>query len=216
MTKPVRSSILTRDRASGAALFRLALAPDGRVLPDVRAKALGRGTWIGVTRATLEIAIAKGNLKGALARAFKSRDFAIPADLPSLIAEALEKNALDRHGLECKVWCTHHRHRQDRRRGAFGQVARCCYHAVRRAAPTGRESSRRRGALGRMREGSDLKGLALPASRAPHCPWRWAAKMWYISLRLIGPHRRPARVSDALNRWLHFIGPDREPLNACH
>ena len=46
---PVRSCILTRDRVSRAALVRLALAPDERVLPDVRAKAPGRGAWIGAS-----------------------------------------------------------------------------------------------------------------------------------------------------------------------
>src|SRR5579875_2968914 len=68
---PIRSCILTRDRAPRAALVRLALAPDGRVLPDVRAKAPGRGAWIGATRAELEEAIARRKLRGALARAFK-------------------------------------------------------------------------------------------------------------------------------------------------
>ena len=100
---PVRSCILTRDRASRAALVRLALAPDGRVLPDVRAKAPGRGAWIGVTRAELETAMAKGRLKGALARGFKGAPFALDADLPERIAEALQRNALDRLGLEAKA-----------------------------------------------------------------------------------------------------------------
>ena len=85
---PERSCILTRERASPAALIRLALAPDGRVLPDVRAKAPGRGAWIGVDRAELEQAIAKGKLRGALARAFKTGEIAIPDDLPALIAAA--------------------------------------------------------------------------------------------------------------------------------
>ena len=100
---PVRSCILTRERAPRAALVRLALAPDGRVLPDVRAKAPGRGAWIGVTRAELETALAKGRLRGALARAFKTGEFTIPDDLPALIAAALERNALDRLGLEARA-----------------------------------------------------------------------------------------------------------------
>ena len=83
-------------------LVRLALAPDGTILPDVRAKAPGRGAWIGVTRDTLETAIRKGKLKGALARAFKNAEFTIPADLSALIEAALQRNALDRLGLEAK------------------------------------------------------------------------------------------------------------------
>ena len=45
-------------------LIRLALGPDGEVAPDVRARAPGRGAWIGVDRATLEAAQAKGKLQG--------------------------------------------------------------------------------------------------------------------------------------------------------
>ena len=55
---PIRRCILLGDRAPRAALVRLALSPEGHVLPDVRAKAPGRGAWIGVTRAELETAIA--------------------------------------------------------------------------------------------------------------------------------------------------------------
>lgn len=71
---PTRSCILTRDRAPAHALVRLVLGPDGQVHPDVRAKAPGRGAWIGVTRGELEAALPKGRLRGALARAFKSSD----------------------------------------------------------------------------------------------------------------------------------------------
>ncbi|HJO67397.1 MAG TPA: DUF448 domain-containing protein, partial [Sphingomonas sanguinis] len=99
---PVRRCILSGAHDARPHLIRLALAPDGRVLPDVRAKAPGRGGWIGVTRGELETAIAKGKLKGALARAFKTGEFTIPDDLPDLITAALERNALDRLGLESR------------------------------------------------------------------------------------------------------------------
>ncbi len=82
MTDPIRSCILTRDRDARDHLVRLALAPDGQVHPDVRAKAPGRGAWIGVTRAELEHALAKGKLRGALARAFKTGEFTLSPDLP--------------------------------------------------------------------------------------------------------------------------------------
>src|SRR5690349_15133488 len=69
---PERTCILTRRTASREELIRLALGPDGEVAPDVRARAPGRGAWIGVGRAELDQANAKGKLKGALARAFKT------------------------------------------------------------------------------------------------------------------------------------------------
>ena len=88
--------------ATGTDLIRLALVPDGDVLPDVRAKAPGRGAWIGVDRATLEAAQAKGKLRGALARAFKGAPLRIPDDLGERIETALRQAALDRLGLEAR------------------------------------------------------------------------------------------------------------------
>ena len=101
MSDPIRKCILTGERTPRAGLIRLALGPDGVVAPDVRAKAPGRGAWIGVDRAALELAIAKGKLKGALSRAFKTA-VEIPADLPEKIEQALARASLDRLGLEAK------------------------------------------------------------------------------------------------------------------
>src|SRR5215213_8183635 len=78
---PERSCILTRRTAPREDLIRLALSPDGEVAPDVRARAPGRGAWIGVGRAELDEANAKGKLKAALARAFKTGEINVPADL---------------------------------------------------------------------------------------------------------------------------------------
>lgn len=92
VTAPTRTCILGREQATRGELIRLALAPDGQVLPDVRAKAPGRGAWIGVTRAELIAAAGpKGKLRGALARAFKTNDFTIPDDLADRVAAALEQ-----------------------------------------------------------------------------------------------------------------------------
>ena len=49
-----RTCILTRRTAPREDLIRLALGPDGQVAPDVRARADGRGAWIGVGRAALD------------------------------------------------------------------------------------------------------------------------------------------------------------------
>ncbi len=97
-----RTCVLSGRKAPRAALIRLALGPDGTVAPDVRAKAPGRGAWIGVDRATLEEAISKGRLTKALARAFKTA-VTVPADLADQIERALERAALDRLGLEARA-----------------------------------------------------------------------------------------------------------------
>lgn len=96
---PERRCILTGVHGERASLIRLALGPDGAVWPDLAAKLPGRGAWIGVDRAALRTAIAKGRLKGALARAFRE-PATVPDDLPERIAAGLERRALDRLGLE--------------------------------------------------------------------------------------------------------------------
>src|SRR5690348_10621520 len=78
---PERKCILSGEHGARARLIRLALSPDGEVLPDVRARAPGRGAWIGVDRRTLQEAQAKGRLRGALLRAFKTDKLSIPDDL---------------------------------------------------------------------------------------------------------------------------------------
>ena len=99
---PERKCILSGSHGARDDLVRLAISPDGDVLPDALARAPGRGAWIGVSRAELEAALAKGKLKGALARAFKS-PATVPDDLPARIAAGLERRALERLGLELRA-----------------------------------------------------------------------------------------------------------------
>ncbi|VVS98223.1 Transcription terminating nucleic-acid-binding protein [Sphingomonas sp. EC-HK361] len=200
---PERSCILTRERSGQDRLVRLALAPDGQVLPDVRARAPGRGAWIGVDRAALESALAKGKLRGALARAFKANDFALPDDLPARIAAALERNALDRLGLESRsgnLLTGSDRIEDAARSGKLHAL----YHAADAAADGARKLAQA-WRVGSDREGSDLKGLALPASRTI-----LAMALGRENVVHIGVTDRLAamRLGDALDRWLHFIGSD--------
>src|SRR5436190_20508307 len=97
---PERTCVLTRRRGTRDELIRLALGPDGGVHPDVRARAPGRGAWIGVTRAELDAASAKGKLKAALQRAFKTSEVSVPADLGEPSEAALRQNTLDRRAIE--------------------------------------------------------------------------------------------------------------------
>ena len=83
---PERRCVVTGEVAPAERLVRLALGPDGGIAPDVLGKAPGRGAWIGVSRADLEAAHAKGKLKGGLARALREGAFAIPDDLGARIA----------------------------------------------------------------------------------------------------------------------------------
>ena len=99
---PERKCVLSGEHGGRDDLLRLAISPDGDVLPDALARAPGRGAWIGVSRDELETAIAKGKLKSALARAFKGAALTIPADLPERAEAALRRAFTDRLGLEMK------------------------------------------------------------------------------------------------------------------
>ena len=100
---PERTCILTRRKGTKDELIRLALSPDGEVAPDVRARAPGRGAWIGVGRAKLDAAYAKGKLKAALQRAFKTNGVTVPADIGERTEKALRQAALDRLGMEARA-----------------------------------------------------------------------------------------------------------------
>jgi len=203
MTDPVRSCILTRDRDSQAHLIRLALAPDGQVLPDVRAKAPGRGAWIGVARAELEAAHRKGRLRGALARAFKTQAVTVPDDLSVRIAAALERNALDRLGLEARAGTLVTGAERIETAARSGQV-RALYHAA-DARDDGCRKLAQAWRVGSDREGSDLKGLALPVDRTILALALGRENVVHIALT---DKQAASRVGEALDRWLHFIGPD--------
>lgn len=203
---PVRRCILSGEHDARPHLIRLALAPDGRVLPDVRAKAPGRGGWIGVTRAELDTATQKGRLKGALARAFKTGEFSVPDDLPDLIASALERNALDRLGLESRSGMLLTGSDKIATAARSGQL-----HALYHASDAGEDGMRKLAQAWRVgsdREGSDLKGLALPATRPILSLALGRENVVHIGLT---DRAAAARVSDALDRWLHFIGPESAP-----
>ncbi|HST36501.1 MAG TPA: DUF448 domain-containing protein [Allosphingosinicella sp.] len=196
-----RTCILSRRTAPRDELIRLALSPDGEVAPDVRARAPGRGAWIGVDRATLEAAQAKGKLKGALARAFKSSPAEAPADLGRKIEAALEKNALDRLGLEARAGLLLLGAEKIEVAARRGDV-RLLLHAA-DASADGRRRLDQAWRVGSDEEGSGRQGLVLPATRA------------ILSLALgrenvvhaaIIDRAAAARVTHALGRWRAFIG----------
>ncbi|AGH49253.1 MULTISPECIES: DUF448 domain-containing protein [Sphingomonas] len=198
---PERRCVLSGDHGPRDGLIRLALGPDGTVAPDVRAKAGGRGAWIAVDRVALETAIAKGKLKGALARAFKTASFLIPDDLPAQIERALERAALDRLGLEARAGnlVTGSERIVDAARK--GTVALLLH--ARDAAADGTRKLDQALRVGLDMEGTDTRGLVIPASRAILSMALGRENVVHIAL--VAP-AAAARVSDALGRWRGFIG----------
>ncbi len=207
-TGPERTCILSREGHPRDGLIRLALSPDGVILPDVRAKAPGRGAWIAVTRDELDAARAKGKLKGALARAFKSSDFAIPDDLSDRIEAELRRAALERLGLEARSGFLVTGGERIDTAARSGQL-RVLYHAS-DASADGAGKLAQAWRVGSEAEGSDLKGLALPVPRTTLSVALGRENVVHIGLT---DARAAKRVGEAIARWLHFIGqrPATEP-----
>jgi predicted RNA-binding protein YlxR (DUF448 family) len=196
---PERKCILSGEHGARETLIRLALSPEGEVLPDVRAKAPGRGAWLGVGRAALEAAQAKGKLRGALARAFKGAPLSIPTDLGERIEVALRQAALDRLGLEARAGAL--LTGTDRIENALrkGEVELLLH-----AADAGEDGNRKLDQAWRV-GGKQGQGLVIPAQRPILSLALGRQNVVHIALTDRGA---AARVGHALDRWRAFIGTE--------
>ncbi|MBW8754843.1 MAG: DUF448 domain-containing protein [Sphingomonadales bacterium] len=198
---PERKCILSGEHASRDALIRLAISPDGVVLPDALARAPGRGAWIGVSRADLEIALAKGKLKGALARAFKGSALSIPDDLAERIEAALLRAFTDRLGLEMRsgrLLVGSDRIAENARAGKVAWLA----HAA-DAAEDGSRKLDQAWRVGEEAEGSGLRGITLPLDRAALSVALGRDNVVHLALT---DKAAAERLSDPLQRLLRYLG----------
>lgn len=200
---PERTCILSGRQGARDELIRLALSPDGEVAPDVRARAPGRGAWIGVDRATLEAALARGRLQAACARAFRTVGIAVPADLGARIEAALAQAALDRLGLEARAG--HLVLGAEKIEGAArrGDVALLIHAAD--ASEEGRRKLDQAWRVGGDEEGSGRRGVILPAPRPILSLALGRENVVHVA---IVDRAAAARVAHALRRWRAFIGRD--------
>ncbi len=198
---PERTCVLSRARGERHALVRLALAPDGSVHPDVRAKAPGRGAWIGVGRAALETAVIKGKLKGALARTFKTGDITVPDDLGARIEDALARAALERLGLEARASTLVTGSEKIADAARKGAVALLLHAAD--ASEDGRRKLDQAWRVGMDEEGSGRHGLVLGASRTILSVALGRENVVHIGVIDAGA---ATRVAAAIDRWHGFIG----------
>jgi predicted RNA-binding protein YlxR (DUF448 family) len=198
-----RTCVLSRRTAARGELIRLALGPDGQVAPDIRARADGRGAWIGVGRGELDKAQAKGKLKGALARAFKTSALDIPADLGERIETALRQAALDRLGLEARGGTLLAGGERIEQAARSGQV-----HLLIHASDAGEDGNRRLDQAWRV-GGSEQRGfqrgLVFPAPRTILSMALGRENVVHIALTDAAAARR---VANAIARWQAFIDPD--------
>ena len=197
---PERTCILTRRKGTKDELIRLALGPDGSVAPDVRAKAPGRGAWIGVTRAELDAANAKGKLKGALQRAFKTNDVHVPANLGERTEHALRQTALDRLGMEARAGNLINGSDKIEAAARAGKV-----HLLIHAADASEDGRRRLDQAWRV-GGGGPQGVIFPEPRTILSLALGRENVVHVALT---DPAAAARVRHAFARWRAFTGPDR-------
>jgi hypothetical protein len=194
-----RTCILSREQGTRDSLIRLAVSPDGEVLPDVRAKAPGRGAWIGVDRATLEAAQAKGKLKGALARSFKGAALSVPDDLGARIEAALRQSALDRLGLEARAGTLITGSEKIEAAARKGDV-----HMLIHAADASADGNSKLDQAWRVGGGA-AQGMVFPEDRTILALALGRQNVVHVA---IIDRAAAARVTHAIGRWRAFIGLD--------
>jgi predicted RNA-binding protein YlxR (DUF448 family) len=199
---PERTCILSRRKAAKDQLIRLALGPDGTVAPDVRARAPGRGAWIGVTRTELDEANAKGKLKAALQRALKTNSVEVPADLGEHIEKALRQTALDRLGMEARAGNLINGSDRIETAARAGKV-RLLLHA----ADAGEDGNRNLDQAWRV-GGGEAQGMIFPEGRTILSMALGRENVVHAALT---DPAAASRVQHALARWRAFTGPDRGP-----
>ena len=196
---PERTCVLTRRKGTRDDLIRLALGPDGSVAADVRARAPGRGAWIGVTRTELDAANAKGKLKPALQRAFKASVVTIPADLGERTEAALRQAALDRLGMEARAGNLINGADRIEAAARAGKV-----HLLVHAADAGEDGCRKLDQSWRV-GGGGPRGVIFPEPRTILSLALGRENVVHVALT---DPAAASRVSHALRRWRAFNGPD--------
>jgi len=199
---PERTCILSRRTASREELIRLALGPDGTVAPDVRARAPGRGAWIGVTRAELDAANSKGRLKGALQRAFKTNEVKVPSDLGERTEAARRQATLDRLGMEARSGKLVNGFERIENAARSGRV-----HLLIHAADAGDDGRRSLDQAWRV-GGGGPQGVIFPDGRTILSMALGRENVVHVALT---DPAAASRVRHALARWLAFTGPNCGP-----
>jgi predicted RNA-binding protein YlxR (DUF448 family) len=194
--------VLTRRKGTKDELIRLALGPDGSVAPDARARAPGRGAWIGVNRADLDAANAKGKLKPALSRAYKTNDVTVPADLGARIEAALRQTALDRLGMEARAGNLVNGTERIETAARSGKI-----HLLIHAADSGEDGRRALDQAWRV-GGGGPRGMIFPEGRTILSMALGRENVVHVALT---DPAAASRVAHALARWRAFTGPERGP-----
>ncbi len=211
-----RRCILSGDTSARDGLLRLAISPDGLVLPDAGAKAPGRGAWIGVDRAALEEALAEGHLRKALMRAFKGADLTIPEDLPERVEAALARHFGDRLGLELRSGNIVLGSARIEEQARSGRIATLLH--ANDSSADGRRKLDQAWRVGSDAEGSGQRGTVLPLDRTALSVALGRDNVVHLGVAgHPGDMRAANRVLQAVSRLVHFARhDDAEPDQAGH
>ena len=200
-----RTCVLSGEKAARDALIRLAVSADGEVFPDALAKAPGRGAWLAVSRADLEIALAKGKFTGAMKRAFKGAPISVADDLPAKIEAALRRAFTDRLGLELRAGRLLMGSDRIADNARAGKVAWLAHAAD--ASDDGSRKLDQAWRVGENAEGSGRGGIRLPLDRAALSVALGRDNVVHLALT---DAAAAARLAVPLGRLLRFLGHTTE------
>ncbi len=198
---PERTCVLSGEKAARDDLIRLAVSPEGEVLPDALAKAPGRGAWLGVARPELETALAKGKFTAAMKRAFKGAPISVGDDLPARIEAALRRALTDRLGLELRAGRLLLGSDRIGENARMGRVAWLAHAGD--ASEDGSRKLDQAWRVGSDAEGSGLAGTRLPLDRAALSVA--LGRYNVVHLALIDA-AAAARLAVPLGRLMRFLG----------
>ncbi|MES2698527.1 MAG: DUF448 domain-containing protein [Pseudomonadota bacterium] len=208
---PERRCVLTGNHSGRDDMLRLAISPEGLVLPDALARAPGRGAWISVSKADLVTAMANGKLKGALARAFKDGNLTIPDDLADKAESALVRTLVDRLGLEMRAGLLMLGSDRIANEARSGKVA-MLYHAADASADGARKLDQA-WRVGLDQEGSGLVGEFLPLDRDALSVALGRDNVVHLALADSGAAKRVLAPLQRLQAFLGLAGePAAEPV----
>ncbi|MEL7190377.1 MAG: DUF448 domain-containing protein [Pseudomonadota bacterium] len=222
-----RRCVLSGETLPRDQLIRLAISPDGLVLPDPAGKAPGRGAWITPDRAKLEEAVADGHLKRALMRAFKGGPegarLTIPDDLSYLVEKGLRRALIERLGLEWRAGTLVLGSARIEEHARTGRIALLCH--ANDASEDGRKRLDQAWRVGCDAEGSGQRGATLPLDRASLSVALGRENTVHMGVAGHAGDRRAAlRVGQAIDRLAHFVsgeetafeGLENSALGAAH
>ncbi|MFL0355941.1 DUF448 domain-containing protein [Erythrobacter sp. GH1-10] len=162
-----RRCILSGKTHPRESLVRLAISPEGVVLPDPGAKAPGRGAWIAPDRAALEASMADGHFRRALMRAFKGGpegfQLSYSDELPQQVEMALTRHLSDRLGLELRAGNIVLGSSRIEEQARSGRIALLLH--AKDSSADGRKRLDQAWRVGCEIEGSGARGTVLPLDR---------------------------------------------------